>query len=94
MSRDSDVCEITDTWLKGDSEMAHKSIPLDGYKIISHPRTDGRNGGGIALIYKEFQKVNEEREMQNNQMMECSRLKIELDSHDTVNLYAIYRNPA
>ena len=32
--------------------------------------------------------------MQNNQMMECSRFKIELDSHDTVNLYAIYRNPA
>ena len=32
--------------------------------------------------------------MQNNQMMECSRFKIELDSHDMVNLYAIYRNPA
>ena len=27
-------------------------------------------------------------------MMECSRFKIELDSHDMVNLYAIYRNPA
>ena len=26
--------------------------------------------------------------------MECSRFKIELDSHDTVNLYAIYNNPA
>ena len=74
--------------------MRFKSIPLDGCKIISHPRTDGRNGGGIALIYKEFLKVNEEREMQNNQMMECSRLKIELDSHDMVNLYAIYRNLA
>ena len=45
------------------------------------------------LIYKEFLKVNEERELQNNQILECSRFKIELDSHDTVNLYAIYRNP-
>ena len=70
--------------------MAHKSIPLDGHKIILHPRTNGRNGGGIALIYKEFLKVNKEREMQNNQMMECSRLKNELDSHDMVNMYAVY----
>ena len=94
MSRDSALCVITKTWLKGDDEMAHKSISPDGYKIILHPRTHGRNGGGIALIYTEFIKINEEREMQNNQMMECSRFKIELDSHDTVNLYAIYRNPA
>ena len=69
MSSDSDICVINETWLKGDGEMACKSIPPDGYKINSHPRTDGRNGGGIALIYIEFLKVNEEREMQNNQMM-------------------------
>ena len=30
--------------------------------------------------------------MKNNQMMECRRFKMELDSHDMVNLYAIYRN--
>ena len=94
MSRDSDLCVITEMWLKGVDEMAHKSIPPNGYKIISHPRTNGRNSGGIAPIYKEFLKVNEEREMQNNQMMECSRFKIKLDSHDMVKLYAIYRNPA
>ena len=50
MSRDSDQYVITETWWKGNDEMAHTSIPLDGYKIILHPRTDGRNGGGIALI--------------------------------------------
>ena len=32
--------------------------------------------------------------MQNNQMMECSWFKIKHDSHDMVNLYAIYRNTA
>ena len=94
MSGDSDLCVITKMWLKGDDSMAHKSIPLDGYKIGLHLRTNGRNGGGIALIYKEFLKVNEEWEMQNNQMVECSRFKIKLHSHDAVNLYAIYRNPA
>ena len=78
MSRDSDLCVITEMWLKGDDEMAHKSIPPDGYKVISHPRTDGWNGGGIAVIYREFLRVNEEREMQNNQMMESNRFKIEL----------------
>ena len=47
-------------------EMAHKSIPPDVYKIIWQPRTDDRNGGGIALICKEFLKVNVEREMHNS----------------------------
>ena len=94
MSRDSDLCVITETWLQGDDKMAHKSIAPDGYKIISHPRTDGRNDSRIPLIYKKFPKVNEEREMQNNQMMECNRFRIELDCHNMVNLYAIYRNPA
>ena len=61
MSRDSDLCVLTETWLKGDNERAHKSIPLDGYKITLHPRTNGVNGGGIALIYKEFLKVNKEQ---------------------------------
>ena len=32
--------------------------------------------------------------MQNNQTLECSRFKNEPNSHDMVNLYAIYRNPA
>ena len=41
MSRDSHLCVITEMWLKADDEMAHKSIPPDGYKIISHPRTNG-----------------------------------------------------
>ena len=94
MTRDLDLCVITETWLKWDDEMAYKSIPPNGYNNILYPRIDGRNGGGIELIYIEFLKVNEEREMQNNQTLEYSRFKIELNSHNTVNLYAIYRNPA
>ena len=61
MSKDSNLCLITETWLKRNNETAHKSIPPDGYKIILPCRTNGRHGGGIALIYKELLKANEKR---------------------------------
>ena len=50
-----DGCAVTETWIKGgseDDEFVTKSIPPKGYKIFSHPRSDGRTGGGTTLIYK------------------------------------------
>ena len=43
-----DICTVTETWIKGgseDEEFVTKSIPPEGYKIFSHPRSDGRIGG-------------------------------------------------
>ena len=50
---ETDICAITETWLKTeDSDFRLREIAPDGYNIISHPRKDGRKGGGAALIYK------------------------------------------
>ena len=57
-----DICAVTETWIKGgseDEEFVTKSIPREGYKIFSHPRSDRRIGGGIALIYKSNISIEE-----------------------------------
>ena len=57
-----DVCAVTETWIKGaseDEEFLTKSIPPEGYKIFSHPRSDGRTGGGTTLIYKSNINIEE-----------------------------------
>ena len=57
-----DVCAVTETQIKGgseDEEFVTKSIPPEGYKFFSHPRSDGRTGGGTALIYKSNINVEE-----------------------------------
>ena len=53
-----DMCAITETWLKLDDIIHPKEIAPPGYDIISKPRSDGRVGGGVALVYKPSMKVN------------------------------------
>ena len=55
-----DICAITETWIKKDDiEAITKEVPPLGYKIFSKPRTTGKNGGGLALVYKDYLTVNE-----------------------------------
>ena len=54
----STLCAITETWLLNEKDdLKYKEAPPPGYKILSHPRSDGRRGGGIALVYKSNLKV-------------------------------------
>ena len=39
--------------MKENDEYGFCEIPPSGFKIISKPMCDGRQGGGIALIFKE-----------------------------------------
>ena len=57
MSKDIDVCAVTETWLKEDEIFDQKRIAPTGYSVISHPRRDKRVGGGIAMVYKDNIKV-------------------------------------
>ena len=48
----TDICGITETWLKQDDiEATIRGIAPSGYKILSSPRSTGQQGGGIALVY-------------------------------------------
>ena len=57
MSKDIDVCAVTETWLKESEILDKKQIAPIGYSVISHPRRDNRVGGGIVMVYKDNIKV-------------------------------------
>ena len=90
-----DICAIMETWIrKDDIEAITKEVPPIGYKIFSKPRTTGRNGGGLALVYKDYLTVNElitENHIFNT--MEIQGYHVRLD-HISINLYVIYRIPS
>ena len=52
------LCAIRETWLKPDDVVHPDEIVPPGYDILSKPRCDGRQGGGVALAYKSSLKVN------------------------------------
>ena len=51
IERSIDLCAITATWLRPDDWVSLADITPPGYKALSKPRQDGREGG-IALIHK------------------------------------------
>ena len=90
-----DICAIAETWIKKDDiEAITKEVPPLGYKIFSKPRTTGKNGGGLALVYKDYLTVNELiAENHTFNTMEIQGYHIRLD-HILINLYVTYRIPS
>ena len=58
--RKTDICAITETWIKQDDiDAVIKEVPPQGYKILSRSRSGGRSGGGVALVYRDHYSVRE-----------------------------------
>ena len=87
-----DVCAVMETWLKEDDEYGLHEIPPLGFKIISKPRCDRRQGGGIALIYKGNHTINDHKINTNSQYMELSVFDLHIQDH-VIDLLVIYRYP-
>ena len=81
-----------ETWMKEDDEYVLREIPPPGFKIISKPRSDGRQGGGIALIYKEYYTINDLKINTNSQCMELSAFNLRIQDR-VIDLLVIYRYP-
>ena len=90
-SRKVDLCVITESWLKPLDDLESKQIAPPGYSCISHPRSDGRIGGGIAIVFKDHIKV---KNVENGQKetMECGIFMFRI-RHTVINLLVIYRFP-
>ena len=89
-----DICAITETWLKPPDE---ETIPLQqitppGYNIISYPRSNGKIGGGLAVIYKKHIKLQNHSTMKNLKTMECGQFQMKYRS-DIISLFVIYHIP-
>ena len=73
---DSTLCAITETWLPNDKDdLRYKEVPPPGYSILSHPWSDGRRGGGIAVVHKKYLKVKDETPTQTSKIMEYMKVK-------------------
>ena len=67
----STLWAITETWLPNEKDdEKYKEVPPPGYKILSHPHSDGRRGGGIAIVYKNNLKIKDETPSQTSKIME------------------------
>ena len=73
-----DLCAITETWIKETYDInLTKEIPPMGYNIISHPHKTGKQGGGLALTYRNTIKLQDKTDnTRNYETMEHSNFDI------------------
>ena len=93
VDKNIDICAITETWIKkGDIDMVTREIPPPGYNILSQPRMNGRSGGGLGIIHKDYITINSSKATKNHNTMEYIRysLRIKQTSND---ICVIYRFP-
>ena len=88
-NKNMDLCAITETWLQINDTIVDQ-IPLPGHHIISHPRTDGHKGGGVALIYKDGIKVSDHKYNTDEKFLECSKFNIKVGGN-ALDLLVVYR---
>ena len=87
----STLCGITETWLPNDKDdLRYKEVPPPGYSILSCPQSDGRRGGGIAVVHKKNLKVKDETPTQTSKIMEYMKVNVCL-SGVNFNVYVVYR---
>ena len=86
----STLCAITETWLMNEKDdVKYKEVPPPGYWILSHPCSDGRRGGGIAIAHKKNVKVKDETPLQTSKIMEFMKVSAFL-SGINFDVYVVY----
>ena len=89
-----DVCAITEMWTKKDDiDMITKKIPPPGYKILSHPCMEGRSGGGLGMVYKDYITISSNIVTKNNNTMEYMRYSFRM-KQTSIDICVIYRFPS
>ena len=91
LERELDMCAITEMWIKSsDGKNVMKEIPPLGHSIYSHPRQSGRQGEGLALIYKDNVKVEDKTVDTIFTTLEHCNFALKFVG-TTLNLHIIYR---
>ena len=88
-----DICAITETWIKKDDiDMVIREIPPHGYNILSQPHMDGRSGGGLGIIHKDYITINSRKATKNHNTMKCMRCSLRI-KQTSIDICVIYRFP-
>ena len=91
--RNTDICAITETWIKQEDidAMTKEALP-QGYKILSRPRSGGITRGGLALVYRDHYTM---KELDHIDVVTMKYQGYHLRSnHFTLNLYVVYCLPS
>ena len=92
LSKDVSLCAMTESWLPSDDEdLRYKEVPLLGYNILLEPHADGRCGGGLALVYKDYLKPKC-RPSHMTELLELMNVNTTIKGIN-INLYIVYRPP-
>ena len=92
--KNTTICVITETWLSNDeNDLGFKEIPPPGYKILSKPSKNGKEGGSIAVVYKDSLNMKEcPTSPQTSEIMKYMELTSNLKGI-VCNIYIIYCIP-
>ena len=89
----SSLCAITETWLSNNKDdLRYKEMPPLGCRILSHSCSDGRRGGGIAIVHKKNLKVKDETPSQTSKIMEYMKVNACLVGIN-FDVYVVYHYP-
>ena len=91
LSKDVSLCAIMGSWLPSVEDLRYKEVPPLGYNILLEPRTDGRHGGGLALLYKDHLQLKC-RPPHVTELLELMNVNISSKGIN-INLYIVYRRP-
>ena len=89
-----DLCAVIETWIKPDDtdSVTPQMAPM-GYKVLSFPRSNGRKGGGIALVHQDYYTIKYLNKLPDITTMEYQSFRL-CFNYLTVNLCIIYRLPS
>ena len=56
---DSDICLITETWLRSGDDITLRQLTPVGYSLLQVPRSN-KSGGGVAMLFKSGLNIKEQ----------------------------------
>ena len=87
-----DLCAVTETWLKPDDSVLPREITPPRYDILSQLRSDGRQGGGVSLVYNSSIKVHNITQGDQQGGLEYINVCVKF-RNKCLKCYVIYRHP-
>ena len=73
-------------------DLRYKEVPPLGYRILTHPCSDRRRGGSIAIVHKKNLKIKDETPSQTSKIMEYMKVNACL-SGINFDVYVVYGYP-
>ena len=84
------LCAITETGLPNDKDdLRYKEVPPPSYRILSHPCSNGRRGGSIAIVHKKNLKVKDKTPSQTSKIMEYMKVNACLSELTLMSMWSV-----